>query len=51
MEIGVAWVNKHGCFFFDGNTIKNLLEKEDVTEINTLRGEVEAYISQFPLPH
>jgi hypothetical protein len=27
------------------------LEKEDVTEINTLRGEVEAYISQFPLPH
>ena len=25
MEIGVAWVNKHGCFFFDGNTIKNLL--------------------------
>jgi hypothetical protein len=34
MEIGVAWVNKHGCFFFDGNTIKNLLEKRGLRAIS-----------------
>ena len=26
-DFGVAWVNKHGCYFYDGNRVNNLLEK------------------------
>ncbi len=26
-DIGVAWVNKNGCFLFDGRQVRNLLEK------------------------
>ena len=26
-DFGVAWVNQHGCYFYDGNRVNNLLEK------------------------
>ena len=26
-DFGVAWVNKHGCYLYDGNRVNNLLEK------------------------
>ena len=26
-DFGIAWVNKHGCYFYDGNRVNNLLEK------------------------
>ena len=26
-DFGIAWVNKHGCYLYDGNRVTNLLEK------------------------
>ena len=26
-DFGIAWVNKHGCYFYDGYRVNNLLEK------------------------
>ncbi len=33
-EIGIVWANKHGCFFYNGNNIMNLLEKSAMRSIS-----------------
>tara|TARA_R110002051_G_scaffold177353_1_gene247212 strand:- start:2007 stop:3170 length:1164 start_codon:yes stop_codon:yes gene_type:complete len=31
---GVAWANKHGCFFFDGRSVQDLLTKRSLRRIS-----------------
>ena len=46
-DFGVAWVNKHGCYLYDGNRVNNLLEKggrrlisdDDWSSFTTVRDE------------
>ena len=33
-EFGIAWVNKYGVFFYDGNSVRNLLEKKGLKVIS-----------------
>lgn len=33
-EFGVVWANKYGAFFYDGNQIRNLLEKKGIRTIS-----------------
>ena len=33
-DFGIAWVNKHGCYLYDGQDIKNLLEKQGIQRIS-----------------
>ena len=33
-DFGVAWVNKHGCYLYDGKQVTNLLEKKNVKIID-----------------
>ena len=33
-DFGIAWVNKHGCYLYDGQNIKNLLEKQGIQRIS-----------------
>ena len=32
-DIGIVWVNKNGCYFYDGNKIHNLIEDSDGKKI------------------
>jgi len=32
-DIGIAWVNKNGCYFYDGKEIHNLIEDSDGNKI------------------
>ena len=34
-DYGVAWVNKNGCYLYDGETVKDLLERKGVKLIDT----------------
>tara|TARA_Y100001938_G_scaffold148255_1_gene231407 strand:- start:1336 stop:2517 length:1182 start_codon:yes stop_codon:yes gene_type:complete len=32
-DYGIAWVNHHGCYLYDGRTVHNLLEKDGLRKI------------------
>mgnify|MGYP003123130492 FL=1 len=33
-DFGIAWVNKHGCYLYDGQNIKNLLESQGLQKVS-----------------
>jgi len=33
-DFGIAWVNKHGCYLYNGETIINLLEKQKIQRVS-----------------
>ena len=33
-DFGIAWVNKHGCYLYDGQNIRNLLEKQGIQRVS-----------------
>ena len=33
-DFGVAWVNKHGCYLYDGKQVTNLLERKNIKLID-----------------
>ena len=35
-DFGIAWVNKHGCYLYDGQNVVNLLEKNGIQMIKEL---------------
>lgn len=46
-DFGVIWANKNGCFFYDGEKLRNLLEKPTNTGLSRVisRSDWEAFIS------
>ena len=44
-DFGIAWVNKHGCYLYDGQRVSNLLEKKGRQIIK--ESEWESFITDF----
>ncbi len=45
-DYGIAWANDYGCFFYDGKSIQNLLEKNSIRLISY--GTWSSFISSSP---
>ena len=46
-EYGVVWANKNGCFFYDGRTVNDLLERKGRPLIS--QGQWENFLGTYPL--